>query len=151
MIITNNKEYGVIYIKICPPKGHPSEWIKYCYIFSAAPASLQNNIKQIVNDINTKYSDDIIIPMDTMIHPGCTTTPESVEEIATDMFNQYNEMMDRQDLPNCVRCVYTIGILTDIDTDSTHHLYGKYTSYDEVMIKLGTYLSGSEEPGLFKI
>ena len=42
-------------------------------------------------------------------------------------------------------------MLTDIDTDSTHHLYGKYTSYDEVMIKLGTYLSGSEEPGLFKI
>jgi hypothetical protein len=144
-------EYGVIYIKICPPKGHPSEWIKYCYIFSAAPVSLQNNIKQIVNDINTKYSDDIIIPMDTMIHPGCTTTPERVEEIATDMFNQYNEMMDRQDLPNCVRCVYSIGELSNIDADSTHHLFSKDGGYDDVMIKIGRYLDSSDEPGLFKI
>jgi hypothetical protein len=118
-------EYGVIYIKICPPIGHPFEWIKYCYIFDFIPTSLQNNIKQIANDINTKYSDDIIIHMDVMLHPGCTTTSQKVQEIATDMFNQYNEMMTRQDLPNCIRCVYSIGELSDIETDSTHHLSKK--------------------------
>jgi hypothetical protein len=147
----DNQEYGVIYLTVCPKKGTPAEWIKYCHIFSALPKSFQENIKHITDSINSKYTDDIVIPMDISLHPGCTTTPESVDEIATDMYNQFSELIERNSLKPCVRCVYTVGILTDIDTDSTHHLYGKYTAYDEVMIKLGTYLSGSEEPGLFKI
>ena len=144
-------EYGVIYIKVLPPKGHSSEWIRYCYIFSALPTSLQQNIKQIVDDINDKYVNDIVIPMDVMLHPGCTTKPEKVEEIATDMFSQYSEMMERQGITNCVRCVYSIGELTDISAESTHRLFHKERGYDGVMIKLGRYLDSSGEPGLFKI
>ena len=47
-------EYGVIYIKICPKKGTPGEWIKYCHILSATPKSFQQNAEDIANDINTK-------------------------------------------------------------------------------------------------
>ncbi len=139
-------EYGVIYIKICPKKGSPGEWIKYCHILSSTPISFQQNVKSIADDINNKYSDSIVIPMDIDVHPGCTTTPESVEEVATDMYNQFCELVERQGIPNSIRCVYSVGELNNVNVDSTHHL-----GNDEVMVKLGHFLDESDEPGLFTI
>lgn len=139
-------EYGVIYIKVCPVKGSQAEWIKHCHILSSTPKSFQQNVTEIASDINTKYSDSIIIPMDIDVHPGCTTTPESVEEVATDMYNQFCELVERQGIPNSVRCVYSVGGLSNIDVDSTHHL-----GNDEVMVKVGQYLDESDESGLFRI
>jgi len=139
-------EYGVIYIKVCPKDGTPGDWIKYCHILSATPKSFQQNAEGIASDINTKYSDSIVIPMDIDVHPGCTTTPESVEEVATDMYNQFCELVERQGIPNSVRCVYSIGELRNVDVDSTHHL-----GNDEVMVKVGRYLDESDEPGIYKI
>jgi hypothetical protein len=139
-------EYGVIYIKICPKKGSTGEWIKYCHILSSTPISFQQNVKYIADDINTNYSDSIVIPMDIDVHPGCTTTPESVEEVATDMYNQFCELVERQGIPNSVRCAYSIGELSNVSVDSTHHL-----SNDEVMVKLGHFLDESDEPGIYKI
>jgi len=55
-------------------------------------------------------------------------------------------MMDRQGIKDCVRCVYSIGELSNINVDSTHHL-----GPDEVMINLGRYLDSSDEPGLFNV
>jgi hypothetical protein len=139
-------EYGVIYIKVCPKDGTPGDWIKYCHILSATPKSFQQNSEAIANDINTKYSDSIVIPMDIDVHPGCTTTPESVEEIATDMYNQFCELAERQGIPNSIRCAYSIGELSNIDVDSTHHL-----GNDEVMVRVGRFLDESDEPGIYNI
>lgn len=137
-------DYGVIYIKICPSGG--GEWIKYCHILSSTPTSFQQNVRDIANNINSKYSDDIIIPMDITVHPGCTTKSEKVEEIATDIYNQFLELADRQGIPNSIRCVYSVGELSNIDVKSTHHL-----GPDEVMVKLGRYLDSSDESGIYKI
>ena len=139
-------EYGVIYIKICPKKGTPGEWIKYCHILSATPKSFQQNAEDIANDINTKYSDSIVIPMDIDVHPGCTTTPEVLEEVATDMYNQFGELAERQGVPNSIRCVYSVGELSNVEVDSTHHL-----GNDEVMVRVGRFLDESDEPGIYKI
>jgi hypothetical protein len=139
-------EYGVIYIKVCPKDGTPGDWIKYCHILSATPKSFQQNSESIANDINTKYSDSIVIPMDIDVHPGCTTTPESVEEVATDMYNQFCELAERQGIPNSIRCVYSIGELSNVSVDSTHHL-----GNDEVMVRVGHFLDESDEPGIYKI
>ena len=139
-------EYGVIYIKICPKKGTPGEWIKYCHILSATPKSFQQNAEDIANDINTKYSDSIVIPMDIDVHPGCTTTPEVLEEVATDMYNQFGELAERQGVPNSIRCVYSVGELSNVEVDSTHHLVN-----DEVMVRVGRFLDESDEPGIYKI
>lgn len=144
-------EYGVIYLRICPPKGHPGEWIKYCHILSSTPTSFQQNVKLIVDDINSKYKEDIVIPMDLTVHPGCATKAEKVETIATDMYNQYCEMCERQGIPNSVRCVYSVGELSDTNADSLHRVYNKKGGYDDVMVKLGTSVSGSDDPGLFRI
>ena len=137
-------EYGVIYIKVCPEG--PGEWIKYCHILSSTPMSFQQNVKQIVSDINTKYSDSIVIPMDIDVHPGCTTTPESVEEVANDMYNQFCELAERQGIPNSIRCVYSVGELSNINVDSTHHL-----GNDKFMVRVGRFLDESDEPGIYKI
>ena len=147
-------EYGVIYIKICPKKGTPGEWIRYCHILSATPKSFQKNAEDIANDINSKYSDSIVIPMDIDVHPGCTTTPESVEEVATDMYNQFSELAERQGIPNSIRCVYSVGELEKIDWDFRDQ-YGKYSTHYlpsyPVMIKVGRFLDESDEPGIYKI
>jgi hypothetical protein len=139
-------EYGVIYIKVCPKDGTPGDWIKYCHILSATPKSFQQNSEAIANDINTKYSDSIVIPMDIDVHPGCTTTPESVEEVATDMYNQFCELAERQGIPNSIRCVYSVGELSNVEVDSTHHL-----GNDEVMVRVGRFLDESDEPGIYNI
>jgi hypothetical protein len=139
-------EYGVIYIKVCPVKGSQAEWIKYCHIFSSTPPSFQQNVKEIANDINTKYSDSIVIPMDIDVHPGCTTIPESVEKVATDMYNQFCELAERQGINDSVRCVYSVGELSNVDVKSTHQL-----GSDEVMVNLGHFLDESDEPGIYKI
>ena len=139
-------EYGVIYIKICPKDGTPGDWIKYCHILSATPKSFQKNCEEIANYINTKYSDDIVIPMDIDVHPGCTTTPESVEEVATDMYNQFCELAERQGVPNSIRCVYSVGEMDNVDYESTHYL----PPYP-VMVKVGRFLDESDESGLFRV
>lgn len=139
-------EYGVIYIKICPDEGSKGEWIKYCHILSSTPLSFQQNVKDIADDINTKYSDSIVIPMDLNVHPGCTTLPESVEEIATDMYNQFCELSERQGIPNSVRCVYSVGVLSNVDVESTHKL-----GNDEVVVKVGHFLDESDDSGIYRI
>jgi hypothetical protein len=84
--------------------------------------------------------------MDISLHPGCTTTADKVEDIATDMFNQFSDMMERNGLENCVREAYSIGEINNPSfVDSTHHLQ------DDIMIQLGEYLDESDEPGLFKV
>jgi hypothetical protein len=137
-------EYGIIYIKVCP-KGSGA-WIKHCHILSSTPMSFQQNVVDIANNINSKYSNDIVIKMDVSIHPGCTTTPEKVEEVATDMYNQYCELAVRQGIDNSVRCVYTIGELSNVDVKSTHQL-----GNDDDVVKLGHFLDESDDSGLFRI
>jgi hypothetical protein len=84
--------------------------------------------------------------MDIDVHPGCTTTPEKVDDIATDIYNQFCELAERQGIPNSIRCVYSIGELSNVNVDSTHHL-----GNDELMVKVGYFLDESDEPGIYKI
>ena len=89
--------------------------------------------------------------MDVTVHPGCTTTEESVEEIATDMYNQFCELADRQGISNSIRCVYSIGEIKDVNVDSTHHIMPVGSKYYDVMIRVGHFLDESDEPGIYKI
>jgi len=139
-------EYGVIYTKICPKDGMPGDWIKYCHFLSETPKSFQENVKKIVDEINSIYKEDIVIPMDEDVHPGCTTKPDKVKEIAEEMYKQYSEMCARQGIPNTVRTVYTIGELRNVNVDSTHHL-----GNDELMVKIGRFLDESDENGIYRI
>lgn len=57
--------------------------------------------------------------------PVCTTTPEKVDDIATDMYNRFCDLGERQVISNSIR--------ENVDKESTHHLI----AYPE-MIKVGS-------------
>jgi len=135
---------GVIYIKICPKEGTPGDWIKYCHILSATPASFQKDVTEIAADINFRHMEDIVIPMDVDVHPGCATRHEKVEEVAGEMYGRFCELAERQGIPNSVRCVYSVGELDNVDKDSIHHLIAY-----PAMVKIGRFLDESDEPGIF--
>ena len=137
-------EYGVIYTKICPKDGVPGDWIKYCHFLSETPKSFQKNVATITEYINTSFKDDIVIPMDEDVHPGCTTKPEKVREIAEEMHRLYSEMCIRQGIPDSVRTAYTIGEIENVNKTSTHELVG------QTMVKF-RFLDESDEPGIYEI
>lgn len=140
-------DYGIIYIKICPKRGYSGEWIKYCHMVENMPKLVQERIKILSQKINTM--EGIVIPMDEMIHPGCTTTPDAVEEIAKAMYNGYVDVFQGQLAGNnFVRCVYTIGEL-----DFTNHnknVTSTHNILSPIMVYLGRQLDSSEEPGIFR-
>lgn len=138
-------EYGVIYTKICPKDGVPGDWIKYCHFLSETPKSFQDNVREIVADINTRFADDIVIPMDEDVHPGCTTRPDRVREVAEEMHRQYSELCERQGIPDTVRTAFNVGEIENVDKETTHHLIG------QTMTKLGRFLDESDEPGIYEV
>ena len=137
-------EYGVIYTKICPKDGVPGDWIKYCHFLSETPKSFQENVATITEYINESFKDEIVIPMDEDVHPGCTTKPEKVREIAEEMHRLYSEMCIRQGIPDSVRTAYTIGEIENVNKTSTHELVG------QTMVKF-RFLDESDEPGIYEI
>jgi hypothetical protein len=137
-------EYGVIYTKICPKDGVPGDWIKYCHFLSETPKSFQENVATIAEYINERFKDEIVIPMDEDVHPGCTTKPEKVREIAEEIHRLYSEMCIRQGIPDSVRTAYTIGEIENVNKTSTHELVGK------TMVKF-RFLDESDEPGIYEI
>jgi hypothetical protein len=84
------KEYGVLYAKVCVPKDNRFHWLGHCGLFNILPKDLREEIILLADRINSKYKDSIILPMDKRIMPGCTTTPEVIEEVAKDIFDGMN-------------------------------------------------------------
>ena len=138
-------EYGVIYTKICPKDGVPGAWIKYCHFLSETPKSFQDNVAAIAADINSKFADDIVIPMDEDVHPGCTTKPEAVRQVAEEMHRRYSDLCEMQGIPNSVRTAFTTGEIENVNKPSTHELVS------QTMVKLGRFLDESEEPGIYEV
>ena len=133
-------EYGVIYIKIVPPKGHKSEWLKYLVSSKIMPESIQHSLKELCNKINSR--DGIIIPMDDKVNPGCVTTSEIVSNVVNEMYNGFLDIF--KDV-KYIRCVYSIMELNNINVKSAH------TLDDPGMVKLGRYLDSSDETGIFEV
>ena len=154
------KEYGVLYAKVVFPKTHRLHWLSHCFITNILPKGLREEIKKLSIEINTKYKDVIIVPMDNRIMPGCITKPESIDEVAKaiydGMLNVFKKITDED---NCIRLVYGVG---EMDSDwienkvETTHEVGSYP----IMVKIGHFLDygvvGKRskftfEPGIFKV
>ncbi len=86
------KEYGILYAQVVFPKGHRLAWLRHCALTNILPKDLQKEIRDLSTSINDKYKESIIIPMDNRIVPGCTTTPEMIDVIATDIYNGMNNI-----------------------------------------------------------
>jgi len=140
-------EYGVFYLKTVFPKGHRLEWLNYLHISKYMPKDLSDELNLLVSEINSKNG--IIIPMDKGVDPGCVTTPEIIEEVANEVYNRYCEIFERltsDNVKDCIRLVWGIGEMEDVNYKSTHYL----PSYP-IMIKVGRFLDSSKKSGIYKV
>jgi hypothetical protein len=153
-------EVGVSYLKVVFPKGHKLSWMNNLFITEILPKDIKEEIKNLSDEINERYKDDIIVPMDNRIIPGITTNPDVIRDAATDMYEGFMEMFNRLGVENVgIRCVYTIGDIPEdwIRKVKTTHEIGSFP----VMVKLGHFLDYGEsgkssgklttESGLYKI
>lgn len=155
------KEYGILYAKVVFPKEHRLSWLNHCFLTNMLPNELQKEIKKLSSDINSKYKDVIIVPMDNSIIPGCVTTPESIEDVANDIYRGMLDIFKRlSNAENCIRLVYGIGEV-DEDHMENHVESAHEIGYFPIMLKIGHFLDygpGGKQskkydytPGIFKV
>lgn len=143
------KEYGVLYAKVCVPRENKIHWLGHCAMYNILPKDLKKEIKILSENINKKYKDSIVIPMDKRIMPGITTNPEVIEQVAQDIFDGMNLMMEKiTGDTNCIRLVWGIGEMDEeIEDRESSHMIGNYP----IMIKVGQTLDHGWKPGIFKV
>lgn len=155
------KEYGVLYAKTCFPKEHKLNWITYCNMPSLLPKDLQKEISILAEYINSKFKDVIVVPMDKSTIPVCVTYPESIEEVANEIYTGMNKIFEKLVGENdVIRLVYGIGEMDENWIENkveTTHEIGSFP----IMIKIGHFLDYGPEgkksgkvtyqTGLFKV
>jgi hypothetical protein len=148
----NMKEYGVLYAKTCFPKDHKLNWLMYCNMSNLLPKDLLTEISTLSEHINSEFKDVIIIPMDKSIIPGCVTEPESIEEVANEIYTGMNNIFEKLvGESDVIRLVYGVGEMDsnwiENKVESTHEI-GNFP----IMIKVGHFLDygpGGKKSGTF--
>jgi hypothetical protein len=155
------KEYGILYAKVVFPSNHRLYWLNHCFLTNILPKDLQEEIKKLSTDINSKYKDSIIVPMDNSIIPGCVSKPESIEGIANDIYQGMLDIFKRlTGDENCIRLVYGIGEVNE-DHMENHVKSAHQVGSFPIMIKIGHFLDygpggkkskkSDHTPGMFKV
>ena len=140
-------EYGIFYLKTVFPKGHRLEWLNYLHISKSMPKDLSDELNLLVSEINSKNG--IIIRMDKGVDPGCVTTSEIIEEVSNEVYNRFCDIFEKltsDNVKDCIRLVWGIGEMENINYKSTHYL----PAYP-IVIKVGRFLDSSKKPGIFKV
>ncbi len=140
-------EYGIFYLKTIFPKGHRLEWLNYLHISKSMPKDLSDELNLLVSEINSK--DGIIIRMDKGVDPGCVTTPEIIEKVSNEVYNRFCDIFEKltsDNVKDCIRLVWGIGEMENINYKSTHYL----PAYP-IVIKVGRFLDSSKKSGIFKV
>ena len=140
-------EYGIFYLKTVFPKGHRLEWLNYLHISKSMPKDLSDELNLLVSEINSKNG--IIIRMDKGVDPGCVTTSEIIEEVSNEVYNRFCDIFEKltsDNVKDCIRLVWGIGEMENINYKSTHYL----PAYP-IVIKVGRFLDSSKKSGIFKV
>jgi len=137
-------KHCLIYLKMVPKD--KLSWIKYCHIFNALPKELQDNIKIILDELNEKYKDDLIIPFTYTSQAGCLVNPKVGSKVANELFVKYDSMMKKYIDEPSIRIVFGTGDIERIDFDSVHKLHN-----EPIIVKVGTTLDSSNQPGIWGV
>ena len=137
-------KYVLIYLKIIPKD--KLSWIKYCNIFGALPTFIQNDIKIIVDELNEKYKNDLIIPFSYTPQTGCLVNPKNYSNVVGELFIKYDSMMKKYNDNPSIRIVFGIGDIERIDFDSVHKLHP-----EPIIVKIGHTLDSSDETGIWRV
>lgn len=138
-------ECGLIYVKIIP-KSPKAEWIQYCHLFESLPQVLQLDLMSVISRINEKYQDEMISPLFDNVHPGCIVKLESVDKIAKELYERYDDLMSELLDEHCIRLVCSVGEVENPNREvNTHHSSGNG------LVRLGRFLDFSNDIGIFRI
>ncbi len=137
-----SNEFGIFYIRPVFPSGHKLEWLNY-YKLSNVPHVSRPKIKSLSKSINQR--NDIIVPMDSNIHPGCVTKSESIKEISNEVYNEFCNILGKEN----VRMVWGIGKMKfdEIKNAPSLHRLGNFP----IVIEVGRLLDSSNSPGIFRV
>lgn len=152
----DNIEYGVLYGKPLFKKDSKYVWLNYS--FGQLPYDLSDRIKSLIKEINTKYSEEIIIPLDYNTKPGIVCKSEVIEEIANLVYNGFNEIFN--DLINEEDCYLVVWSIGELDTKEELIRQGtrikkiptlhNLNTYD-VIVNVGRTLDSTKNPGVYKV
>lgn len=137
---------SLIYLKIVPPITNNIYWVKHCHIFERFPLYLQEGIKNITDDMNMIYKDDIIVPLSYNTQNGCVVTPDKVGIIAVELYDRYDIMMKEYSDDSSIRIVFGDGKIEKTDVTDVHML----RSYD-LVVKVGRLLDKHNYTGIYMI
>jgi hypothetical protein len=147
------KEYGVLYTTVVFPKEHRLYWLNFIMIRSL-PKDLKQKLDVLIDNLNQKYKNDIIIPIDKMLSAGCVSSIEKIESIASDLHNGISNIFIELKQDPYVRTVYSIMELEEEDVNkakSTHYI-GHSSRYNNLMMsKIGSFLEKEKNKGLYKL
>jgi len=138
-------EVGLIYIRFVFDYENMN-WVNHCHIFKSLPVELKSDIQYVSDKINSKYKNDIFIPMGKFTQNGCVVNKEKVDKISSDIFKLYSDITIKYTGDIQVRLVYSVGEIMDLDVDSVHQLRS-----DPVVMLVGRFLDVLNRPGKFKI
>lgn len=156
-----SKKYGVFYLTPCFPKGHKQEWLTHCKIsiFDISNDKSLLEIKNLIKGLNEKYKNVIYLPIDESIHPGCCSTPDSIEYIATELYNGLKSIFNKMFGSSYIKLAWSVIELDDIESiDSLHHVAtrtklpsGNSIASNVDIIKFGREFDKIKEAGIYHI
>lgn len=149
--IKNPKEYGVLYARVAFPKDHRLYWLNHAFT-GAMTKDLRDEMFGLADRINDTFKDDIIIPMDRRLMPGCITKPEAIDEIAQAIFDGMEQVYKKlTGDENVIRLVYSVGEMSSDYIENrvkTTHEVGPFP----IMVKVGRTLDNEKYvPGIFRV
>jgi homospermidine synthase len=136
---------GLIYIRFVFDYEN-MDWINYCHIFESLPIELKSDIKYVSDKINSKYKNDMIIPMSYFTQNGCVVNKEKVDDIASDIFKLYSDITIKYTGDVQVRLVYSVDEIMNLNFDSIHELKSQ-----PVVKRVGRFLDVLNIPGKYRI
>lgn len=156
-----SKKYGVFYLTPCFPKDHDQEWLTHCKIsiFDISNDESLLEIKNLISNLNEKYKDVIYLPIDESIHPGCCSTPDSIEDIATELYNGLELIFNKMFGSSYIKLAWSVIELDDIESVSSLHRVatrkklpsGVSAASNLDIIKFGRAFDKIKEPGIYHI
>jgi len=143
------KTYGIVYAQVCLPRDHGLEWLRWCNSPMMLTEWVREKIKDIVDGLNNKWKDELIVKFNASPMPTCLCKPGRTSEIAQDLCDRFNEFMTPYtEIEQNMRVVWTEGEMPEVvEQAPTAHQLGNYPP----SIKMGKSLEAGNECGVFKV
>jgi hypothetical protein len=143
--------YGILYSRPVFPKESKLYWLNYAITTGSLPKKIKDPLYDLITKLNTKYKDNIIIPLDINLFSGCVSN-SNIEKIAKDLYNGLCDIFLEKGIEPYIRTIYTYQDLEedDIKKSKSAHYIGHNSKHNYiVMSNIGNFLQKESKNGLF--